>query len=160
MNVKELESLDEALNYLNEASISGLEKYFNFDDDSKGKKYFETFKKNKSWMEKILNKCSEEAFKTFRTYIEKSYNDDSSYSKYYLEKLDSFYKINKTAPKIVKYDLNTDYIEFCYNTKGDNDMCLFYQDHVMKYITKNEELKSRGYSFSSEDYIGIYIHIK
>ena len=107
--------------------------------------------KNKKWLEKIFNKCSEEAFIKFKDKMLKYKN--------YLNNIETMYKNNKKAPIVKKFMCETDYIEFYFDLKNTNhDLQLFYQDMVVSIINKNDELRSRGYFVSSEDYIGIYIH--
>ena len=136
----EIESLNES------ATWDIKEKYFEDNEE-----YYNAIKKDKKYLEKIFNKCSEEAFIKFKDKMLKYKN--------YEKDIEQMYKNNKKAPVVKKFSCETDYIEFCFDLKNTNhDLQLFYQDMVVSIINKNDELRSRGYSVSSEDYIGIYIH--
>ena len=127
------------------ASWNVDKKYFN-DDNSK---YYNKIKKDKSWLEKALNRCSEKAFNSFR---------NKNFVDYVQKDVDEFYKKQKKAPKVKSFELNSDYIEFYYDGNyPSDDIALFYQDEVVKQLNSDDELNSKGYKFKSEDYIAIYI---
>lgn len=147
--------LTESIEMINEATFPEPLKNMSEKDNE----YYNKIKKDKNWLEKILNKCSEEAIKTFKEYLSKGLDPNDKYDKNVLDDLDDFMSKNKKAPKVAKFEYLSDYIDFYYDCNGTHDMCLFYQDHVIKYIRKNQELKSKGYYFSSEDYLGINIEL-
>ena len=115
--------------------------------------YYNKVKKYHKVIEQEANKCSELAFKSFKEYMLKEYGENHVYYKDTLE----FYNNNKKAPKVSNYEWASDYIDFWFDGKYPRDFDLFFQDEIMKYLKKNEKLKSLGFSFSSEDYVGINI---
>jgi hypothetical protein len=132
------------MNYMNEAAWKVKEE--NETDKN--------IKKDKSFIEKEINKTIKSTIKDFEEKMKKSYSSGSEYDKSYLKDLQDFMK---KTPTIGYFTKETSEIEFILQTGGNHDMSLFYQDFLVKELNKNEALKSKGYKFHSEDYIGIYI---
>ncbi len=159
-------ALDEALAMLegrevvNEASWN-VKKYHEDDNEDS---YKDRIKKDKSKIEKAVNRVSKELFKTFgedkiSKYRSKMKADPKS-EKYYSDLIADIEKFMKgKAPTVSSFDQETDYIEIQMKFAGNanQDLRLFYQDELVKALNKDNELKTLGYKFSSEDYLAIYI---
>ena len=123
-----------------------------FSDNQNYIKYIKNVKKLRSFIEKEVNKTSQELFnKTFKD----KFSDKSEYK----SELDEFYSKNKKAPKIDRFEMETDYIDFIMDGNYPGDFDLYYQDYLVKELNNNPVFKNKNIKFSSEDYPGIYIHL-
>lgn len=112
--------------------------------------YIDRVKRDKSKIEKEVNRISKEIFQSFCDSLKDgSYEEDAE-------------EFRKGKPPVVNsFEMNTDYIEIQLKYfSGWNDTQLFFQDYLIKKLNSDTKLRSLGYHFSGEDYLAIYIHLR
>jgi len=173
MNDKQL---DMVLGYLNEGTEIDKEEFFKAKEsyineaawkaklydqeknDEKTVNYYNKIKKDKGFIEKEVNRVSKESFAQYKVKIE---NMKPS-TKY--QESDKQYALkfcSGKAPKVKYFGRETDYVEIQMTyDKGEHDDMLFFQDFLVDNLNKDEKLKAKGYRFTSDDYLAIYIQLR